>query len=374
MNGISSKAWRKRVLATIVSATLAVGIVGADVSAAIAQVPEPSPNPQTAVVDEGPNAAENGEGAKDEAPATEGGNAGEASKSGEPGGDTALAKETTPEGAEAAVENDDAAAEDQATADDPDLLTLEPYTPDELKTDPSKPSVVNRATGTCPVVTQEFGFGKGSSYSTSDRPEGTVLGYNGVPTDLGTANQHFVYYPLPDTSTEVEYPTGFQETVSLSKYTNGDAGDFGLAIDANGAVWAWGGNRYGQLGNGTSGNTNSYSASPARVSTLPAGVQFVQVSAGSGHALALTKDGDIYAWGSINNYGQLGQGNTTTISGGQSRALKINVPGVKFKQISGGWDYSLAVDTLGNAWAWGKNNNGATAGVGTGALRPRFRV
>ncbi|GAA3590617.1 hypothetical protein GCM10022198_13150 [Klugiella xanthotipulae] len=216
-----------------------------------------------------------------------------------------------------------------------------------------------------------YGFGKNNSYGISDPRSGTVLGYNGVPTDVGAANGHFVYLPTPVTS--VEYRTGYLETLSLAKYVDGDASNFGLSIDSAGKVWAWGGNRYGQLGIGISGNpTNTdYMAKyyPERVTTLPSTATFVQVSAGSRHALALSSDGDIYAWGGTNNSGQLGQGNITVVPNGQNTALKVQAPaGVKFINISAGHDFSLAVSTTGVVYGWGYNNYGSLAGVGGGTL------
>lgn len=238
-----------------------------------------------------------------------------------------------------------------ASGDEVDITTEEVHTP-----------------AISPRATTPYLFGKGSTYGITDPREGTVLGYDGRPQDLGRTNDHFVYYEIPKTTTTTTttttFNTGYQETVSMSKYTTGTLGSFGLAINAAGQVYAWGGNAAGQLGNGTSGSANSSNPFPAPVLNMPANTRFVQVSAGGKHALALSEFGDIYAWGGTNNNGQLGQGNTTLISGGQSRPLKVNVPGVKFKQISAGQDYSLAVTTTGVVYAWGYNSFGQTTGVG----------
>src|SRR5436305_634401 len=72
-----------------------------------------------------------------------------------------------------------------------------------------------------------------------------------------------------------------------------------------GAVYAWGNNSNGQLGDGTT----TARLTPVAV-TLAAGVT---VSAGSGgvdHSLAVGSDGKVYAWG-YNSNGQLGDGTTT---------------------------------------------------------------
>jgi alpha-tubulin suppressor-like RCC1 family protein len=78
-----------------------------------------------------------------------------------------------------------------------------------------------------------------------------------------------------------------------------------LALTATGAVWAWGDNARGQLGIGTQVNGNI----PVAVAGLPTGI--VNVRAGGEHSLALDRAGNVWAWGD-NKYGQVGNGTTTS--------------------------------------------------------------
>src|SRR5438874_1904574 len=64
-----------------------------------------------------------------------------------------------------------------------------------------------------------------------------------------------------------------------------------LALRSDGTVWAWGDNRAGQLGRGT---TSNHEVTPARVTGL-AGV--TKISAGNDFSLALCSDGTVSAWG-----------------------------------------------------------------------------
>jgi alpha-tubulin suppressor-like RCC1 family protein len=79
-----------------------------------------------------------------------------------------------------------------------------------------------------------------------------------------------------------------------------------LAIKSDGTAWAWGRNNRGQIGNGTGGTNNAKVVSPVRVGTLT-GVRMI--SAGVGHSLATTTGDALWAWG-YNASGQLGDGTT----------------------------------------------------------------
>jgi alpha-tubulin suppressor-like RCC1 family protein len=134
------------------------------------------------------------------------------------------------------------------------------------------------------------------------------------------------------------------------KFTQVSAGRFhSLGLATNGNIYAWGNNAVGQLGNGST--TDSHV--PVLV-TMPAGVTFTELSAGTGHSLALDSNGNIYAWGD-NFFGQLGNSSTT-----DSHVPKlVTMPaGVTFTQVSAGSSHSLALDSDGNAYAWGYNSTG----------------
>ena len=113
-----------------------------------------------------------------------------------------------------------------------------------------------------------------------------------------------------------------------------------VAVD-NPKLVDWGENGSGQLGNGTTGETN-------RPITIIGDV--VTGSAGSDHALFLTSDGTLWAMGQ-NKYGQLG--NNTRILTNRPAAIQSNVVAV-----AAGFDHSLFVKNDGSLWAMGENNYG----------------
>ena len=125
-----------------------------------------------------------------------------------------------------------------------------------------------------------------------------------------------------------------------------------------GCVWAWGENYSGQLGQGSSDND----AHPRPLKVQQDGgddlEDIVAVSAGKYHVLALDKDGYVWAWG-YNKYGQIGQGSTQDW---YEQAVKVKIDENTFLSdivyIDAGFQYSMAIDRYGNIWVWGRNQYG----------------
>lgn len=130
---------------------------------------------------------------------------------------------------------------------------------------------------------------------------------------------------------------------------------FGLAVLADGSVRAWGNNRFGQLGDGTTTDRPT----PVPVGTLS---NMAAVAAGTHHVLALRRDGTVWAWGA-NNVGQLGDGTTT------ASLVPVPVPlPATIVAISAGGSSSLALTDQGTVLAWGRNVDG---GLGDGTTEQR---
>ena len=137
---------------------------------------------------------------------------------------------------------------------------------------------------------------------------------------------------------QVLQSTGLTGAVAIS-----GGQDFSLALKNDGTVWAWGQNNYGQLGNGYTTSTNT----PVQVSGLT-GVMFI--AAGGEFALALKRDGAVWAWG-WNGYDQLGDG--TRCRPAYPRASADPDAG----HIRRGWYHSMAIKSDGSVWVWGKKND-----------------
>lgn len=129
--------------------------------------------------------------------------------------------------------------------------------------------------------------------------------------------------------------------------------NFALALRTDGTLWGWGNNGDGQLG---IGSTNTPQISPVQIGS---GTSWAQVSTGSFHTLALKNDGTIWAWGS-NSGGQCGNGTTTSpvISPGQVGSSS------NWVYVAAGAYASYAVKSDGTLWAWGSNADSALGFIG----------
>ncbi|WP_183129727.1 InlB B-repeat-containing protein [Bifidobacterium sp. wkB344] len=165
-------------------------------------------------------------------------------------------------------------------------------------------------------------------------------------------------------------PDKASQGIRFSQVSGGRNSNYGfsLAVGSDGNAYAWGNNRYGQLGDGTTTNRTTpvmvRKPDPKTYPDLPADFTYVQVSAGGAHSLALGSDGYAYAWGS-NSSGQLGNNNSgeDTYSSVPVRVRDPASPadaskGLQATQVSAGGWHSLALGGDGNAYAWGNNRYG----------------
>ena len=127
---------------------------------------------------------------------------------------------------------------------------------------------------------------------------------------------------------------------------------FSMAVKTDGSLWAWGKNRYGQLGDGTTTDR----LHPVRIMD---DVAFVTL--GDAHALAVKTDGSLWAWGhNVSNV--LGDGIAQSIFLGpdadrlQAEEYDRRTPYKILDNVvsaSASNSFSMAVTEDGSLWAWG---------------------
>jgi alpha-tubulin suppressor-like RCC1 family protein len=148
--------------------------------------------------------------------------------------------------------------------------------------------------------------------------------------------------------------TGFPDNTKITAIAAGVA--HGLAMDSLN-IWGWGYNAFGQAGQSVNlANPNIFEAT--KISALLEFGVPTAISGGSGHSLALI-DGSVYAWG-YNFYGQLGNNATlkseTPVLQPQKVVTDVNdtlLTGIKSLTAIG--FHSIAIDKTDRVWTWGYN-------------------
>lgn len=120
-----------------------------------------------------------------------------------------------------------------------------------------------------------------------------------------------------------------------------------LALAADGSVYSWGSDAYGQLG-----LSRTLFRTQGVTVDLPPAAKVSNAAAGRAHSLAVLGDGSVYSWGD-NGSGQLGDGTQAARSLPQKVALAATA-----RRVSSGNDFSVALLQDGTVWDWGMNDNG----------------
>ena len=139
------------------------------------------------------------------------------------------------------------------------------------------------------------------------------------------------------------------------------AGDHTCGLTTARVAYCWGGNRFGQLGDGTT--TERY-----RPTRVLGGLKFRQVSAGGDFTCGVTTEDVAYCWG-LNATAELGRGTTTgpeSCNGNPCSARPRRVlGGLAFRSVSAGVGHGCGVTTDDLAYCWGLDHLGQ---LGAGSL------
>jgi len=127
------------------------------------------------------------------------------------------------------------------------------------------------------------------------------------------------------------------------------------AIALNGRAYCWGSGNSGKLGNGSTASSRV----PVAVNTsgVLAGKTIKQISAGENHTCAIASDNRAYCWGSNKN-GQLGNGSTADSNVPVAVNMSGALAGKTIKQMSVEFSTSCVVASDNRAYCWGSNKNG----------------
>ena len=146
-----------------------------------------------------------------------------------------------------------------------------------------------------------------------------------------------------------EDSTGTTTPVQIAGLSNITAIEGGsqsaVALDTNGQVYGWG------LSERNSALVTKEETGTTQATVQPQFDGYDQIALGR-HMLAKTPTGEVFSWGA-NEYGQLGQGNTTGLD------TPTQITGLSdIVQITSSNDNSYALDAKGDVYAWGRRTAG----------------
>lgn len=178
----------------------------------------------------------------------------------------------------------------------------------------------------------------GGFFSLALMPDHTLLGWG--------RNSHG---ELGNGSFTVSQTVPVQVSNVLSNVTNVSAGWFhAVALTSDGKVWTWGDNAAGEIGIGVTSTTGV--SVPVQVPGLS---NVIGVSAGDGFTGILKADGTVWTWGG-NNFGDLGDGTNVL-----QRSSPAQVVGLTNVINYAARDYhNIAARSDGSVWAWGSGSSG----------------
>jgi alpha-tubulin suppressor-like RCC1 family protein len=161
-----------------------------------------------------------------------------------------------------------------------------------------------------------------------------------------------------DAEVQSNTPVLNSRAVTFGSISVGRAHTCGLTL--TGVAVCWGSNIAGHLGFFTE------TTSVDTVGFVGTNQLFQRIAAGGLHNCALNTSGQAYCWG-FNDQGQLGNGSTTTIfpdtaSGAPPWVLPVS-GGLVFDSVTAGYKHTCALTPAGAAYCWGDNSFGQ---LGTG--------
>ncbi|MCR6031471.1 cutinase family protein [Nocardioides sp. zg-579] len=178
---------------------------------------------------------------------------------------------------------------------------------------------------------------------------------SGTPTEFGTWN---VSYVVRGTDPVTAGATGVVVvTVPAGPASVSAGGQVSCQVREGGSAWCWGRNNFGQLGDGTT-------TTRTRPVAVAGGDTWRSISTSGATTCAIRTDATLWCWG-LGHHGQLGTGK------GPARSTPAQVgSSAAWTSVSAGWFHTCGTRSNGSLWCWGSNLRGQ---LGDGTFTTRGR-
>jgi len=215
--------------------------------------------------------------------------------------------------------------------------------------------------GTCQDCVADLGFGR--RFGCTLRKDGTIwCSGDNSRGQLGIGITSIVPSAKP-----VQVLDGTSAAITNASAI-GSGRDHACVVRPGGEVWCWGGNNAGQLGDGTVVDKPAAVRVVKTDDTPLTGI--VAIRGGENHACARDKTDALWCWGN-NVHGQLGDG--TVISRSKAAPVLVAPAGAPFagaiELLTGGM-HSCARNASNELWCWGENFNGQLGDGSSRTFRP----
>jgi len=200
----------------------------------------------------------------------------------------------------------------------------------------------------------------GAAHSLQLRPDGSVWAWGGNQAGQLGDGRH--------TSSTAPVRVAFPSAARLPVTRIAAGGFRSLALDSAGHIWTWGASD--RPGADPTTDNDALPVEVPRPRAMAAPV--TALAAGYTHALTIDHDGRVWAWGT-NRFGELGDGRDTD----SAVPVPVAMPTAAhppFVAVSAGVDQSLALDSTGDVWVWGGPGDSAREICHDPAACPRIRA